>query len=60
IQVQVAMWVTGYKSWDFVSYCPEYKKQTLYLHTATRDENLMKAFDEYIPQFLTSLKALKG
>ncbi|HED4408758.1 TPA: YqaJ viral recombinase family protein [Pasteurella multocida] len=60
IQVQVAMWVTGYKSWDFVSYCPEYKKQTLYLHTANRDENLMKAFDEYIPQFLTSLKALKG
>ncbi|HDR0739527.1 YqaJ viral recombinase family protein [Pasteurella multocida] len=60
IQVQVAMWVTGYDSWDFVSYCPEYKKQTLYLYTVMRDEKLMKAFDEYIPQFLTSLKALKG
>ncbi|HHE3465284.1 TPA: YqaJ viral recombinase family protein, partial [Pasteurella multocida] len=59
IQVQVAMWVTGYDSWDFVSYCPEYKKQTLYLYTVMRDEKLMKAFDEYIPQFLTSLKALK-
>ncbi|MFW9317865.1 YqaJ viral recombinase family protein, partial [Glaesserella parasuis] len=23
IQVQVALWVTGYDSWDFVSYCPE-------------------------------------
>ncbi|WP_040978813.1 YqaJ viral recombinase family protein, partial [Glaesserella parasuis] len=33
IQVQVALWVTGYASWDFVSYCPEYQKQTLFIHT---------------------------
>ncbi|HDR1302911.1 TPA: YqaJ viral recombinase family protein [Pasteurella multocida] len=59
IQVQVAMWVTGYNSWDFVSYCPEYKKQTLYLYTVMRDEKLMKAFDEHIPQFLKSLRTLR-
>ncbi|EQA95953.1 yqaJ-like viral recombinase domain protein, partial [Glaesserella parasuis 29755] len=35
IQVQVALWVTGYDSWDFVSYCPEYQKQTLFIHTET-------------------------
>ena len=59
IQVQANLWVTGYETWDFVSYCPEYQKQTLYLFTATRDEKLMKAFDEHIPQFVKTLKAYK-
>lgn len=60
IQVQSALWVTGYETWDFVSYCPEYQKKPLYLYTAERDPILMKAFDKYIPEFLNSLKALKG
>ncbi|SMB88558.1 putative phage-type endonuclease [Pasteurella testudinis DSM 23072] len=60
IQVQANLWVTGYDTWDFVSYCPEYQKQTLFLITVARDKNLMKAFDEHIPQFITSLNALKG
>ncbi|OOH92166.1 exonuclease [Pasteurellaceae bacterium 15-036681] len=59
IQVQVALWVTGYETWDFVSYCPEYQKQTLYIYTAQRDPVLMKAFDEYIPQFIKTLKAFR-
>lgn len=60
IQVQAALWVTGYETWDFVSYCPEYHPQTLYIYTAKRDPVLMKAFDEYIPQFIKTLKALKS
>ena len=59
IQVQANLWVTGYETWDFVSYCPEYQKQTLYLFSAARDEKLMKAFDEHIPQFVKTLKAYK-
>lgn len=59
MQVQSALWVTGYETWDFVSYCPEYQKQPLYLYTAKRDPILMKAFDKYIPEFLTALKAYK-
>lgn len=59
IQVQVALWVTGYETWDFVSYCPEYQKQPIYIYTAQRDPKLMKAFDEHIPQFIKTLNALK-
>ena len=59
IQVQVALWITGYDSWDFVSYCPEYQKQTLFIRNAKPDPVLMKAFDKYIPQFIETLKALK-
>lgn len=59
IQVQVALWVTGYDTWDFVSYCPEYQKQPIYIYTAQRDPKLMKAFDEHIPQFIKTLNALK-
>ena len=60
IQVQANLWVTGYDTWDFVSYCPEYQKQTIYLYTAKRDEVLMKAFDKLIPQFLNTLRAYKN
>ena len=59
IQVQANLWVTGYDTWDFVSYCPEYQKQTLFLLTVERDPVLMKAFDKYIPEFINSLKALR-
>ena len=59
IQVQANLWVTGYETWDFASYCPEYQKQPLYLFTVQRDQNLMNAFDEHIPQFLKTLKAYR-
>ena len=60
VQVQANLWVTGYDTGDFVSYCPEYQKQTIYLYTAKRDEGLMKAFDKFIPQFLNTLRAYKN
>lgn len=60
IQVQSALWVTGYETWDFVSYCPEYYKQPFYLFTAQRDPNLMKSFDRLIPEFIKTLKAYKA
>lgn len=59
IQVQAALWVTGYETWDFISYCPEYQKQPLYIYTAERDPVLMQAFDEHIPNFIRALKAYK-
>ena len=59
IQVQSALWVTGYETWDFVSYCPEYYKQPFYLFTAQRDPILMKAFDKLIPEFIKTLKVYK-
>ncbi|VTX84433.1 YqaJ viral recombinase family protein [uncultured Aggregatibacter sp.] len=60
IQVQANLWVTGYETWDFVSYCPEYQKQTLYLFTVERNPLLMSAFDKLIPQFLSTLRAYKN
>ena len=60
VQVQANLWVTGYDTWDFVSYCPEHQKQTIYLYTAKRDEVLMKAFDKLIPQFLNTLRAYQN
>ena len=60
IQVQANLWVTGYETWDFVSYCPEYQKQPLYIFTAHRDQALMTAFNKLIPQFLNTLRAYKN
>ena len=60
IQVQANLWVTGYETWDFVSYCPEYQRQPLYIFTAHRDQALMTAFNKLIPQFLNTLRAYKN
>ncbi|WP_288532837.1 YqaJ viral recombinase family protein [uncultured Haemophilus sp.] len=60
IQVQANLWVTGYETWDFVSYCPEYQKQPLYIFTTHRDQALMTAFNKLIPQFLNTLRAYKN
>ncbi|WP_233115518.1 YqaJ viral recombinase family protein [Aggregatibacter actinomycetemcomitans] len=60
IQVQANLWVTGYETWDFVSYCPEYQKQPIFIYTAKRDDVLMKTFDKHIPQFLKTLEAYKN
>ena len=60
IQVQANLWVTGYDTWDFVSYCPEYQKQPLYIFTTHRDQALMTAFNKLIPQFLNTLRAYKN
>lgn len=60
IQVQANLWVTGYETWDFVSYCPEYQKQPLYIFTAHRDLALMTVFNKLIPQFLNTLRAYKN
>ena len=60
IQMQANLWVTGYKTWDFVSYCPEYQKQPFYLFTVERDEKLMAAVDKEIPAFIKTLKAYKS
>ncbi len=59
VQVQSSLWVTGYESWDFVSYCPEYHKQSLYILTIKPNPKMMKAFDTHIPAFLKALKSYK-
>ncbi|WP_278976722.1 YqaJ viral recombinase family protein [Oligella urethralis] len=59
IQVQSSLWVTGYESWDFMSYCPEYKPQTCFILTVKPDPKIQKAFDKYVPPFLERLDAFK-
>lgn len=58
IQVQANLWVTGYDSWDFVSYCPEYKRQPLFIYTEKPNQAIFKAFDKYVPEFISKLKAM--
>ncbi len=59
LQVMGNLWVTGYDTWDFVSYCPEYTPQPLLLITVKRDETLIKAMDNQIRAFSTTLEAHK-
>lgn len=59
LQVQGALWITGYETWDFVSYCPEFKAQPLFIHTAQRNETLIKALDKHVRAFSEKLEALK-
>lgn len=51
-QVQGSMWVTGFESWDFVSYCPGIKPVII---TVNRDDKLMGMIDDIMAEFLTEM-----
>ena len=59
IQVQASLWVTGYDSWDFMSYCPEYTPQTCFVLNVKPDPKIQKAFDQHVPPFIERLEAFK-
>lgn len=59
LQVQGGLWITGYETWDFVSYCPEFTPQPLFIHTTRRNETLIKALDKHVRAFSEKLEALK-
>lgn len=52
-QVQGCMYVTGYESWDFLSYYPGMKHL---LVTVERDEEFMKILDELLEKFCANLE----
>ena len=54
------MWVTGYDEWDFVSYCPEYDAQPIYIKTIKRNTALIAQMDKHIRAFSARLENLKG
>ena len=60
LQVQGGMWVTGYDEWDFVSYCPEYDAQPIYIKTIKRNTALIVQMDKHIRAFSARLENLKG
>lgn len=39
IQVMSNLWATGYDTWDFVSYCPEFEPFPFFMLTIKRDES---------------------
>jgi len=51
-QVQGSMWITGRKTWDFISYHPDLDPL---LVTVERDEQIMDAFSEVMPKFIDKL-----
>ena len=60
LQVQGNMWVSGYETWDFVSFCPEYTPQPILIVTVQRDEKLIKVMDQSIRAFSKTLEAHKA
>lgn len=59
LQVQGGMWVTGYDEWDFVSYCPDYAAQPIYIQTIKRNNALIAKMDKHIRAFSARLETLK-
>lgn len=55
-QVQGSMWVTGFNSWDFMSFHPDYDPLIL---TVYRDPVWMEAFDKIVVPFTERLAEFK-
>lgn len=54
-QCQFSMWVTGFDSWDFVSFDPRMKTNNVHYKTIERDEKQMKRFDETAESFIKEM-----
>ena len=59
LQVQGGMWVTDYEEWDFVSYCPDYVPQPIYIQTIKRNTALIAQMNKHIRAFSARLETLK-
>ena len=53
-QVQGSMWVTGFNSWDFMSFHPDYEPLVV---TVLRDPVWMEAFDKIVTPFTKQIAA---
>ena len=60
LQVQGALWITGYDTWDFVSYHPDYNPCTTWILTVPRDEKTIAALDKHIRSFAVRMNEHKG
>lgn len=60
LQVQGALWVTGYETWDFISFCPDFTPQPILIITVQRDEKLIETIDKHIRTFSRTLEAYKN
>lgn len=56
LQVQGALWITGYDTWDFVSYHPDYSPCTTWILTVARDEKIITALDTHIRAFAARME----
>jgi len=54
-QIQMSLYITGFKYWAFVSYCPGLK--TL-VHSVDRDEKYIKVLAVELNTFCDQLKAI--
>ncbi len=52
-QMQGNMWVFDKKYWDYVSWCPEFKDQPIFIYTVERDEEMIAEIRE------SALKGIK-
>lgn len=55
MQVQGALWVTGYDEWDFVSYHPEYHPQPVLIIPIKRNERIIASLDKHVREFVENL-----
>ncbi|WP_156292946.1 lambda exonuclease family protein [Serratia oryzae] len=56
-QCQFSMWVTGRERWYFANYDPRMKVEGLHYITIDRDQKVMKALDEQVPEFIEAMDA---
>lgn len=57
-QCQFGMWTTGAEKWDFASYDPRFKTQMLKVVTLERDEDMMREFNEKVPEFIFEMDGM--
>jgi putative phage-type endonuclease len=58
-QIQMNLWITGRKWWDFISYNPNYKK-SIFVHRVYRDEEKIKKLQEWYTEGINMIREIKA
>lgn len=45
-QMQGGLWIFDFEFWDYVSFCPEFPEQPIFVHRLYRDEEMIKQIEE--------------
>lgn len=45
-QIQGSMWIFEKECWEYVSFCPEFPEQPIFIHRVYRDEEMIKRIEE--------------
>lgn len=60
LQCQGAMWIFDAQWWDYVSFCPEFEANQIYIQTIERDEDIIDELSDSAMEAVETIDAMEA